>query len=77
MNNELNCETDLEPNIVNEQIFEKEITLCKNLHQENGGSCCWGKCKTCGVIPFLYKLHKGQLLEDENEIKAIKNKIFN
>ena len=35
-----------------------------------------GECKKCGVIPLLYKLHKGKLLEKSEEIKGIRNKIL-
>jgi len=62
--------------IMIKKIFEQELAQCKKLHKENNGQCNWGKCDTCGVIPFLYKLYKGQLIEDENEIKKIKNKLF-
>jgi len=43
--------------------------------KENGGKCNWGICKKCGVLPLLYKLHKGILLEKPEEIKELKNKI--
>ena len=46
------------------------------LAKENKGKCGWGKCKDCGVIPFLYKLRKGQLLENPVEIARAKSKIF-
>ncbi len=63
-------------NIINKNIFDKEIGLCKMLARKNRGECAWGKCKDCGVIPFLYKLHKGQLLEKPGEIKKVKSKIW-
>lgn len=62
--------------ILTKEIFDKEITFCKKLFKENKGKCNWGKCKNCGVIPLLYKLHKGKLLEDSAEIDKIKNKLF-
>lgn len=50
--------------------------MCRKLSRENGGKCNWGECETCGVIPLLYKLHKGVLLEKKEEIEAVKKKIF-
>jgi len=62
---------------IEKEVFDKEIALCRKLSKENNGKCSWGKCQSCGVIPLLYKLYKGELLEDEKEIKEIKNKVFN
>lgn len=62
-------------NIIKKEVFNKEIALCKMLSTEHKGKCGWGKCKDCGVIPFLYKLHKGQLLEDPVEIAKIKKSL--
>ena len=76
MPDKLNCKTGLEPNIIEQEVFDRELALCKKLNNENTGSCGWGKCETCGVIPLLYKLHKGELLEDEKVINDIKNKLF-
>lgn len=53
---------------VNDKVFKREISLCKVLSKANKGGCCWGKCIDCGVVPLLIKLHKGQLLELEDEI---------
>jgi len=58
--------------IIDERVFNKEIGLCKQLSNENSGGCNWGRCKDCGVLPLLYKLHKGELLEEQNEILEIK-----
>ncbi|MFA6090091.1 MAG: hypothetical protein WC755_09620 [Candidatus Woesearchaeota archaeon] len=63
-------------NIIKKDIYERETTICKNLSKENGGKCCWGECGKCGVLPILYKLHKGVLLEEPDEIAKMKNKIF-
>jgi len=63
-------------NIINKRVFDEEIALCKKLSKKNKGKCIWGKCKDCGVIPLLYKLHKGQLLEDSTEITKVKGKVF-
>ncbi|MBL7156310.1 MAG: hypothetical protein ISS87_01805 [Candidatus Pacebacteria bacterium] len=70
---ELTCETGLKENIINKEVFEREIALCKKLYKQG---CGWGKCEECGVIPFLYKLHKGKLIEDPEKIKNIKKNIF-
>jgi len=59
-----------------EEIFEKEIAMCRDLNRKNGGKCAWGECKTCGVIPLLYKIHKGIFLETEEEISQMKKEIF-
>jgi len=54
------------------ETFEKEIAICKELSKKNGGKCDWGECEKCGVIPLLYKLGKGKLYEDKDEIEKIK-----
>ncbi len=72
----LTCKTGLKKDIINKEIFDREVALCQKLSKENSGKCAWGKCKSCGVIPLLYKLHKGELLEDPVEINKIKNKIY-
>ncbi len=74
--NKLTCKTGLKKNIIKKDIFDKEIALCRMLAKKNKGKCGWGKCKDCGVIPFLYKLHKGKLLEKPAEIKKAKSKII-
>lgn len=73
--NKLTCKTGLKKNIIKKEVFDREIALCQKLWRENKGKCGWGKCQDCGVIPFLYKLHKGQLLEDPAKIAKIKNMI--
>jgi hypothetical protein len=50
---------------MNKEIFAKEIALCQRLNKKHGGSCAWGECDKCGVIPLLYKLGKGELYEDQ------------
>lgn len=73
--NKLICKTGLKKNIVKKEVFNREITLCKQLSKKHKGKCGWGKCKDCGVAPLLYKLHKGKLLEKPLEIKKVKSKI--
>lgn len=72
----VDCKTGLKKNIIDKEIFEKELLLCKQLSSDGDGRCGWGKCENCGVIPLLYKLHKGELLEDVELIKEIKKNIF-
>lgn len=71
----LTCKSGLQKNIIHKEVFRRELALCRELSRENGGKCGWGKCKDCGVIPLLYKLHEGRLLEDSDEIKRAKDKI--
>jgi len=71
----LTCKTGLKKNIIKKEVFDREVALCKKLAKENKGKCGWGKCKDCGVIPLLIKLHKGKLLEKPSEIKKAKSKI--
>ncbi len=61
---------------IEKEIFDKEIAMCKRLFKKKGGKCAWGKCNNCGVIPLLYKLYKGQLLEDSVQIAEVKRKLF-
>ena len=75
MKNKLTCKTGLKKNIIKKEVFKRELALCKQLSREHKGKCGWGKCKDCGVIPLLYKLHKGKLLEKPAEIKKAKSKI--
>lgn len=63
-------------NIIKKEVFEKELKMCRQLSKEKKGKCAWGKCKDCGVIPLLYKFHKGQLLEDSKEIKSAKDRVL-
>lgn len=76
MKNKLTCKTGLRKNIIKKEVFDREVALCKQLAKENKGKCGWGKCKNCGVIPLLIKLHKGKLLEKPSEIKKIKSKLI-
>ncbi len=72
--NKITCETGLEKNIISEEIYNREIQLCKSLSAENGGKCSWWVCKDCWVLPLLHKLHKGKLLENPDCIKNFKEK---
>lgn len=55
--------------------FEKEVAMCRELYKKNGG-CNWGRCESCGVIPLLYKLAKGEVVEDPDAVRALKARIF-
>jgi len=59
-------------NNMDKEIFEKEIAMCQELSKKNGGKCNWGECEKCGVIPLLYKLGKGEIFEEESEVKELK-----
>lgn len=72
----LSCKTGIKKNVIPISVFKRELELCRSLFCENGGKCSWGKCEHCGVIPLLYKLHKGKLLEKSQDIKRVKKKIF-
>jgi len=76
MQKKLTCKRKLKKNIIKKSVFNREIALCKKLSKEMHGKCEWGRCKDCGVVPLLYKFHKGQLLEDPTEIRKIKTRIF-
>lgn len=75
-NDEITCTAGLVPGIIDEETFNREIALCRKLSKENNGGCCWGKCADCGVVPLLYKLHKGKIIDDLDEVQRIKNSII-
>ena len=56
--------------------YEQETEMCRRLNKENNGGCAWGRCETCGVIPLLYKLRTGAILETEDEIYKAKHGVF-
>ncbi|KKR19785.1 MAG: hypothetical protein UT50_C0030G0004 [Candidatus Moranbacteria bacterium GW2011_GWA2_39_41] len=60
---------------MDKETFDKEIAMCQALFKEQQG-CNWGKCSDCAVIPLLYKLHKGEIIEDKDEVKKLKDKIL-
>ncbi len=72
--NKLTCKQGLKKGIVKKEVFDREVALCQKLAKKNKGKCNWGECQLCGVIPLLYKLHKGELLEEVDEIKKVKDK---
>ena len=61
---------------MNKAIFERETSICRDLHKSNGSMCNWGECDKCGVVPFIYKIFKDEQIEDFDEIKRIKKEIF-
>jgi len=72
-----NCKTGLKKNIINKEVFDREIGLCGKLSKENGGKCGWGECMKCGVILLLIKLYKGEILEGAEAEKIKKEKTKN
>ncbi len=72
----LSCQEELAKNVIKSDVFEREIALCKKLSKDGAGACSWGTCKECGVVPLLYKLHKGELMEDKIEIKSMRKHLL-
>ena len=75
-NKKISSETGLKKSMIKKEVFEREIAMCKKLSKENNGGCKWGKCKDCGAPLLLWKLYKGELIEDEDEIKKIKRDVL-
>jgi len=71
------CRIVLKKNLIKEDVFEREIFLCQSLFKENNGGCSWAKCESCGVIPLLYKLHKGQLIDKPGQLRQLRRDTFN
>lgn len=76
MENQIDCKTGREKRPLSDDVFEREIAMCKKLNFENDGKCSWGECKSCGVIPLLCKLNQGKLLEKAEEIESFKGSVF-
>jgi hypothetical protein len=72
MKKEITCTTGLKKNVITKAVFDREVFLCKQLSKDKKG-CGWGKCKDCGVVPLLYKLHSGILVEKKTDITKLKN----
>jgi len=68
--------TGLEKNVIKKSVFDQEVELCKKLSHKNKGKCAWGKCRDCGVLFLLYKLYKGELVEDKKEIEKMRKDIL-
>ena len=62
---------------MDDEIFQKEISMCKELFRKNRGKCHWGECDKCGVILLLHKLYHGEVIEDEKEVKKFRSNILN
>lgn len=73
MTEEITCKTGFPSGLIDEETFERELGLCKKLSQKREGKCNWGECAKCGVVPLLYKLHKGELYEEEKAIGKLKD----
>lgn len=76
MKNKITCETGLGEDIIKKDVFDREISICKEMFQKDKG-CCWGKCKDCGVLLLLNKLCNGELIEDKKEVEKFKNNYLN
>lgn len=76
MENQIDYKIGREERSLSDDVFEREITMCKKLNLKNDGKCSWGECKNCGVIPLLCKLNQGRLLEKAEEIETFKKSIF-
>jgi len=76
MEKDFDSKTKLEAGAISEEVFNRELGMCKKLNKRNGGKCCWGECNRCGVVPLLFKLHKGELLEKPEEIASKKKALF-
>jgi hypothetical protein len=59
-----------------QEAFLQEIAICREQSKNNGGKCKWGECDKCGVIPLLFKLGKGELLEGNDDISRIKKDVL-
>jgi hypothetical protein len=60
---------------ISKKIFEKEISMCRELCRKKKG-CQWGECKSCGVVPMLYKLYSGLAVEDKSDVLRLKKHLF-
>ncbi len=75
MNKKITCKTGMEKGLVSKEVFDREVALCREMSAKDGG-CCWGRCETCGVIPLLYKLYKGKLVDDARELIKLRKKFL-
>ena len=64
----------IKKNIISEEVYKREVQLCKTLSSENNSKCDWDACGDCGVFPLFHKLHKRELLEDPELIKKNQGK---
>ena len=70
------CKTGLKKGLIDKDVFDREVALCKEMYDNDGG-CCWGRYKDCGVIPLLHKLYNGELVDDKKELKKLRKKLIN
>ncbi|MEI6529416.1 MAG: hypothetical protein WCN88_03400 [Candidatus Falkowbacteria bacterium] len=57
-------------------VYKKETKTCAKMFEEKQG-CAWGRCETCGVVPLLYKLETGVVVDDMEDLKKLKEEILN
>jgi hypothetical protein len=55
-----------------EDVFKKEVSICRKEGERNGGKCNWGKCRDCGVLPLLYKLYRDEFIDSPEEVEKVK-----
>jgi hypothetical protein len=60
---------------ISQETFETEIEMCKK-HFQKKQCCAWGKCENCGVVPLLVKLHEGGIVDNKQDIEALKEMYF-
>ncbi|MCX6783911.1 MAG: hypothetical protein NT141_02485 [candidate division WWE3 bacterium] len=60
---------------ISKATYEAEIKMCRDLSSKQG-HCNWGTCDSCGSFPLLYKLYKGELLEDKEAVKKARKVEF-
>lgn len=58
------------------EIFDKEISMCRELSRKNNGKCNWGECEKCGVVPLLFKLGKGEIFEAADEVEKLREEVL-
>lgn len=63
--------------MIEKAVFDKEISMCRDLNSKNGGKCNWGECEKCGVIPLLYKLGVGEIHENADDVYNLKRIVLN
>lgn len=61
--------------MISKETFDAELSLCHKMSKEKSG-CAWGKCFDCGVPLLLQKLHKGEIIEEKEAVRAFKAKVL-
>jgi len=61
---------------MDQDTFNKETALCRQLASENGGRCNWGECAHCGVIPLLSKLYKDEFIDNPKAVAKLRSEVL-